>query len=703
MMDPADLDDEQRHLERAHEELARMRSRAEHLLTTMKGADPDLEWALLRRVRALVDSPRALCFGRIDHEDGPSWHVGRRHVEDEMGDPVVVEWRAPVALPFYRASWAEPLGLVRRRQFVVDDRRLLSIGDDTFGGDDPGRDRDMSLRGGEALLVELERARSGEMIDIVATIQPEQDRVIRAPAPGILAVQGGPGSGKTAVGLHRAAYLLYGDDAMARAGVLVVGPNRTFLRYIAQVLPTLGEHSVVQSTLVDLVPEVSAQSGKGAADAQRRRAASSSRRGVDQAAGRGRTPVLPPEADAAVERLKGDGRMAEVLARAVADRRHGDTADVVVLDGLRRLVVPSPDVDAAWSKAAGARVPYAAGRDLFRDLLVILVARRYEAVAGLPADGEELDRRLRRSDGVRDGLDRRWPTVAPATLVAELLGKPAVLAAAADGVLDDGEQRSLRRARARAWTSADVPLVDEARHLISGQTRAYAHVIVDEAQDLSPMQLRMLARRCPSGSMTLLGDLAQAVGVWGLADWKDVAAWLPAPEGVDVVELRFGYRSPAQVLDLAGRLLPAAAPDVTPTQAVRPGRHAPRRQVVPAAALSGAIVSEVAALSAAWGSVGVLAPSSMVDELCAALSESGALDVGEASSDGLGHRVTVVSAEGAKGLEFDAVAVVEPEGIVAERAERAAGLRLLYVALTRPTQHLSILATAEVPELADAA
>jgi DNA helicase IV len=702
-MDPADLDDEQRHLERAHQELARMRNRAEHLLTTMKGADPDLEWALLRRVKALADSPRALCFGRIDHEDGASWHIGRRHVEDDMGDPVVIEWRAPVALPFYRASWAEPLGLTRRRQFVIDDRQLLSIGDDTFGGADPEADGELALRGGEALLAELERARSGEMIDIVATIQPEQDQVIRAPAAGILAVQGGPGSGKTAVGLHRAAFLLYGDDAMARAGVLVVGPNRTFLRYIAQVLPTLGEHSVVQSTLIDLVPDVSATSGKGSAGARRGRPTPSISRGATPVAGRSQTGVLASESDPAVERLKGDGRMAEVLARAVAGRRRVDAEDLVVVDGLRRLVVPVADVDAAQRRAEGARVPYAAGRDLFRDLLVAVVAKRYEAVAGLPADGEDLDRRIRRSDGLRDCADRRWPTVAPATLVADLLSRPAVLAEAADGVLDEAEQRVLRRRRARAWTSADGPLVDEARHLVGGQTRLYAHVIVDEAQDLSPMQLRMLARRCPSGSMTLLGDLAQAVGVWGLADWEEVAAWLPAPDGIDVVELRFGYRSPAQVLDLAGRLLPAAAPDVTPTQAVRPGRHAPRQQVVSAGSLDRAVAVEVADLADAWGSVGVVVPATMVERWCAVLSESGRLDIGEATADGLGHGVTVVAAEGAKGLEFDAVAVIEPEAIVAERSERAAGLRLLYVALTRPTQHLSILSTTEVPELADAA
>jgi DNA helicase IV len=659
----SDLQQEQEHLDRAHRELARMRARAEHLLSTMKGTDPDLEWALLRRARALADSPRALCFGRIDHAGGPSWHIGRRHVEDEMGEPVVVEWRAPVALPFYRASWAEPLGLALRRQFVVEDRRLLSIGDDRFGTPPaPGQEH---LRGGEALLAELGRGRSGEMVDIVATIQPEQDRVIRAPAPGILAVQGGPGSGKTAVGLHRAAYLLYGDDAMARAGVLVVGPNRTFLRYIAQVLPTLGEHAVVQSTLTDLV--------------------FGGRRTI--------SGVLPAEADPAVDRLKGDGRMASLLVATLAARRRADPEDLVVVEGTRRLVVPAAEVNAAMTIAGS--VPYAAGRDLLRDRLVALVAKRY-AESGLGPEDSEFERRVRRSAGLRDALDRRWPSVAPATLVADLLGKPALLRAVADEILEPAEQRLLARRRARAWTVADAPLVDEARHLIAGGTRVYAHVIVDEAQDLSPMQLRMLARRCPSGSMTLLGDLAQAVGAWGLGDWSGVGEWLPTPDGLEVVELRYGYRSPAQVLELAGRLLPAAAPDVAPTEAVRSGRQAPTLTRVDPADLWPRLAAEVGELASSWPSVGVVAPAIHLDAVLGALGD---LDVGEASADGLGHRVTVVAAQGAKGLEFDAVAVVEPAAIVAERGDRPTGLRLLYVALTRPTQHLLVVATEEVPEL----
>jgi DNA helicase IV len=665
-MSAADLVDEQAYIDGAYAHLVRMRSRAEDLLAAMKGADPDLEWALLRRVRALADQPRALCFGRIDAADGQTWYVGRRHVEDELADPVVVEWRAPVALPYYRAGWDDPMGLVRRRQFVVDGRSLLSVGDDTFGAGGSGRGDADGLRGGDALLVELERARSGEMIDIVATIQPEQDRVIRSEAAGVLAVQGGPGSGKTAVGLHRAAFLLYGDDAMARANILVVGPNRTFLRYIAQVLPSLGESAVVQTTLVDLVPEIDG----GPAGSER------------------------PE----VERIKGDGRMARVLARALAARRRAVDEDLVASVGVRRLTVPAAEVNAAAGRIAGRPLPYATGRDVLRAQLLSLLAARYAEVTGAPPpDGAAFDRQLRNDPGLRSAVDGRWPSVPAASLVGDVLAKPAVLAAAAEGILDADEQRLLRRRRARAWSPTDAALVDEAKDLIAGQSRTYGHVIVDEAQDLSPMQLRMLARRCPSGSMTLLGDLAQAVGVWGHRDWRDVAAWLPSPDGVRVVELRLGYRSPGQVLELASRLLPEAAPDVAPTEAVRPGRSRPRRIETAGGDLVAAVVAEVTDLLGAWPTVAVILPADEVDAVLAALRAALGDTVGEATADGLGRPVTVLAAEAAKGLEFDAVVVVEPEGIIAERDERPAGLRLLYVALTRPTQHLSIVSSGPLP------
>ncbi|HTW08150.1 MAG TPA: ATP-binding domain-containing protein [Acidimicrobiales bacterium] len=679
-----DLAAEQAVVDTAYDHLARMRARARQLLVEMSGADPDLEWALARRVKALSDTPRALCFGRTDGVDGTTWYIGRRHVEDESGDPVVIEWRAPVALPFYRATWSDPMGLERRRQFVVDGRDLLSIGDDWFGSRPPaalgpevpehsaGLVRTGEMRGGDALLVELERARTGEMLDIVATIQPEQDEVIRAPVEGVLAVQGGPGSGKTAVGLHRAAFLLYADDAMARANILVVGPNRTFLRYIAHVLPSLGEHAVVQTTLGDLVPEVEA----GLADAPP-------------------TGARDAERWNGAERLKGDARLAEVLARALGLRRRPADADVVVTMGLRRLAVPAAACNDALETAASRRIPYSAGRDLLRDLLVRALYDRYVEVAGLPPDGSELGRALRAAPGLKAGLDARWPAVAPAALVAELLSRPAALAAAAAGILSPDEQKLLLRRRARAWSPADAALVDEAKDLVNGQARTYGYAIVDEAQDLSPMELRMLARRCPSGALTLLGDLAQAVGPWGLRDWGEVAERLAAKE-LRMVELRHGYRSTAQVLDFAARLLPEAAPQVTPVAAVRRGRRSPTVERVGPGEVVTALVREGGRLAAEYPMVGLVVPASLVEEAARVALES-LPSAGEASRHGLSRPVTVVSAQGAKGLEFDAVVVAEPAAIVAERADAAAGLRLLYVALTRPTQHLAVVHSQPLP------
>ena len=275
------------YLDRAHDALSDMRARAEVLLEDVRSAgNPDLDYqaALVHRVAVLSESPRPLLFGRIDEEDDDrSWHIGRRHVEDRRGDPVVVDWRAPVSVPFYRARADDSFGLKRRRQVMVDRRRVIAVADDLFGG----VDADLSgtrLRGGDALLAELERARTGEMLDIVATIQAEQDEIIRAPLDRLLAVQGGPGTGKTAVGLHRAAFLLYNHPPLSRAGVLVIGPSRAFLRYISQVLPSLGEEAVIQTTIADLVP-------------------------------RARTER---EDSPEVGRLKGDPRMAEVLAADLA-------------------------------------------------------------------------------------------------------------------------------------------------------------------------------------------------------------------------------------------------------------------------------------------------------------------------------------------------------------------------------------------------
>ena len=653
----AELEAEQAYVDDAYEHLAWMRNRA---LELVRGTDPkelDLLHALRRRAASLTDGGRPLCFGRIDLTDDTTFHIGRRHVEDAAGDPVVVEWRAPVAVPFYRANAAEPMGLTRRRQFVVDGRRIQSMADDVFvGGSEVPR-----LRGGDALLAELERSRGAEMLDIVATIQAEQDEVIRSPLEGVLVVQGGPGSGKTAVGLHRAAFLLYGNDNLARQGVLVLGPNRVFLRYIAQVLPSLGEEAVVQTTVRDLAPGIR---------------------------------VLADDHPDA-ERVKGDARMAAVLAAALALGRRPLDADISIPDGLRFRTLPASTANELAADVAAKRVPYEVGRAALRD-----------ALGGFAATA---------------ALDHLWPAVSPSTLVRTLVTNRAFLARAADGILTTAEQTAVLRrptpteslevntavmplpaweirAGAQApkprrrdpWTAADVALFDEAVALVTGDGRTYGHVVVDEAQDLSPMQLRMIARRAPKGSVTLLGDLAQASGAWAPHDWAEVVEHIPGQSRI--AELRLGYRSPADVIELASRILAVAAPGVAPSEAVRTRRGGV--SIVEAADVAVAAAREAAALSDRYLSVAVIAPTAAMDAVEAA---STGLDAARADAGGLERRVALVEARQAKGLEFDAVVVADPAGIVRLGADRSRGLRLLYVALTRPTQALAVVHAGDLP------
>lgn len=662
------LEAEQAYVDWSYDCLKQMHDRAAFFRARTMNLDEIAHWA--RRVHQLEDNGRALCFGRIDTEDGERWYIGRRHVETVDGDPVVIEWRVPVAVPFYRASPVDAHGLRRRRQFVADGRTLLSMADDLFGPLEPGAGADQPLvRGRDALLAELERGRTGEMLDIVATIQVEQDLVIRSPQAGVLAVQGGPGSGKTAVGLHRAAFLLYGNDDLARAGVLVVGPNRTFLRYIATVLPSLGEEAVLQTTLADLVPEAR---------------------------------VIARDTVEA-ERVKGDARMTEVLARALAELRRPPEDELAVRYGVHTLWVAAEDVAALLDGLVARRAPYNTGRTAAREQLLRLVFDAYRRRVGSleAADYSTVASAVRRDPEFQATLDRIWPAVSSPALVRDVLTSPSRLARAADGILAAAEQRAILRRPAprlgnERWTEADLPLIDEVEHQLEGRGRTYGHVVVDEAQDLSPMQLRMLARRCPQGSMTILGDLAQASGVWAHEHWDEVIAHLPTPYGHRIEELRLGYRAPGRVLDFASRLLAVAAPQVRPTESIRPGRTDPALVRVAGgdgAALAAATVAEATRLAGLHGSVAVIAPSSRYDEVVKAAVEAG-VDAVEAGTGGLDHAVTLLPATAARGLEFDAVVVVEPADIV---ADAPSGLRLLYICLTRPTQHLSVVHAKDLP------
>jgi DNA helicase IV len=664
-----ELATEQQHLDRSRRALAAMRERARALLEDLRAAgtpDLDYEAALAHRVNVLADSPRPLLFGRIDEATGPSWHIGRRHVEDVHADPLVIDWRAPVAVPFYRAGAADDCGLARRRQIMVDRGRVVALADDLFGGEgEQARGRDAAatrLRGGDALLAELERARTGEMLDIVATIQAEQDEIIRAPLDRLVAVQGGPGTGKTAVGLHRAAFLLYNHPDLSRSGVLVLGPSRAFLRYIAQVLPSLGEEAVVQTTVADLAPRVR----------------------VDR------------EDPAAVRRLKGDPRMAEVLARALAAHRRPLDSDVVLRARMVGATLDAASVNRLTETIAAAAGPYKSGRAALRARLAGLFRRTLREAGRLEANDPALERELAASDAFKAVLDRLWPSVAPKTLVRAVLGSHDRLSEAAAGLLTDDEVETLATRAAdirRGWSSDDLPLLDEAAFLIDGRARAFGHVVADEVQDLSPMQLRMVARRAPAGSLTVLGDLAQATGPWAYDEWDEILPFLPQKATLSEEELTRGYRAPGQVLDLASRLLPVAAPTVRPTASIRRGPEPPHIRSVAPDELVAAAFEEATGMAVDGRLVGLVVPA--VYRAAAAAAAAGRGDVGRLEEVGMSRPITLLAPEAAKGLEFDGVVLVEPAAIAGTDRR---GLRLLYVAMTRPIRQLTMVHADPLPE-----
>lgn len=653
-----ELAEEQHYVDNAYRCLAAMRERTARVAEISDSAAQAVDsaaaqWHLERRLSTLDTEVPGLSFGRLDEEDdGLTWYVGRRHVEDARGEPVVVDWRADVATPFYRATAADPLGLSRRRRFLMTDRRVDDLFDEVF--DDPDS-VDAAHHGGipDPLLAELERGRTGEMRDIVATIAAEQDLVIRAPLDSCLVVQGGPGTGKTAVGLHRAAFLLYEHRRLLDgAGVLVIGPNPLFLRYIAQVLPSLGETAVRQTTLDRLL----------AGTAYRVRATDS-----DEQA-----------------RLKGDGRLSRVLARAVAAARRAADEPLDVRTGWGTVRLDAADINAAVSEIVDRDVAHNVGRNALRTQLLRLVRQELADRRGEElATSLELESRLNADRDWQRALDRIWPTLSAPAVVRRLLTSPTALRQAAAGVLAPDEQGLLRRPGARRagdepWTEADLALLDEAQWLVAGPPPAYGHVVVDEAQDLSAMGLRALARRCPSRSMTVLGDLAQATAAAAQRSWADVVGHLGSPTTIRRVDLDLGYRVPAPVMDFANRLLAEAAPGVTPTASVRVDGRAPRLVAVAADAIAAEVERLARSLAGEWSSVGVVAP----DEVRAALPRD--------------LPVTVVPPDQAKGLEFDVVIVAEPAAI-GTSDDHARNLRLLYVALTRPVQELVVVHARPLP------
>ncbi|RUL91022.1 AAA family ATPase [Verrucosispora sp. FIM060022] len=626
---------------------------------------------------------------------GRRYHVGRRHVTDEQGEPLVLDWRAPVSRAFYQASARDPQGLTVRRRFGFDNGMLTSFEDEHL---DRGEELGTASR---ILTAEIERPRVGPMRDIVATIQPEQDELVRADLAQSICVQGAPGTGKTAVGLHRAAYLLYlHRERLRRSKVLVVGPNRAFLAYIAAVLPALGEVEVEQATVEDLVDRVVV-------------------RAVD-----------PP----AVAVIKHDARMAEVLRRAVDAYVGEPTEPIVVSDGSFRWRIGLEPLHRLVQETRAEQLPYALGRERVRARVVALLQRQAEARRA-ESPSEAWLRRMGRSKPVTTFLDTVWPALTPDGLVHALLADPARLAAAADGLLTPAEQALLtgqdttrtttdapsgtpeatapessgtpassggapgssrprsgtklgRTPKATRWSAADAVLIDEAAGLIE-RPGSYGHVVVDEAQDLSAMQCRVIARRSEHGSLTLLGDLAQATAPWAATDWRVTLRHLGKPDAT-VVPLTVGFRVPADVLAFANRLLPSLAVDVPPAESLRRDGVLTVRTVTD---LVGATVAEVGAALAHEGSVAVIAAADAVDRLGAALAAAG-IETATAADAGGGPRVTVVPATEVKGLEYDHVIVVEPADIVAAEPR---GLHRLYVVLTRAVSRMSVLHRAPLP------
>lgn len=665
---------ERAHLSASRAALRRMRERAEALFRSGAQVAGDgytaetLGTTLSRRVAELADDPTTpLFFGRLDFADA-SYHIGRRHVTDESGEPMVLDWRAPISRSFYRASARDPQGVRTRRRFGFHQGELTSFEDEHL---DRGEEYGIASR---ILTAEIERPRVGPMRDIVATIQPEQDELVRADLADSICVQGAPGTGKTAVGLHRAAYLLYQHrERLRRSGVLVVGPNRAFLSYISAVLPALGEVEVTQATVEDLVTSAAFRPGGGAGGAL-------AVRGTDR-----------PETAA----VKHDPRMAEVLRRALAGLVRGPEEPIVVSDGSYRWRITAEALRRVIEEVRREALPYGTARERVRARVVGLLQRQAEARRG-DSPGDAWLRRMGRSKPVTEFLDRCWPAVTPDGLVHRLLSDPAALAEAAHGVLTDAEQALLvwpkppRTARAARWSAADAVLIDEAAGLIE-RLPGFGHVVVDEAQDLSPMQCRAIARRSEHGSLTVLGDLAQGTAPWAAADWRQTLRHLGKPDA-SVVPLTTGFRVPAAVVALANRLLPALAVDVPPAESLR---RDGTLDVRPVGDLVTATVAEVRAALGHEGSVGVIAADADTGRLRAALAEAGipTATVDEIDSTA---RVSVVPATLAKGLEYDHVVVVEPARIVAAEPR---GLHRLYVVLTRAVSRLTVLHTEPLPAL----
>ncbi|WP_020390793.1 HelD family protein [Kribbella catacumbae] len=669
-----ELEAEQAFLAEARVALARMYQEVEARdVPLIGGEDNDErftneanERAKRMRTQALLDLPEVpLFFGRLDYEAGAiedidRIYIGRRHVHDGNGTPLVIDWRARVSVPFYRATRSDRQRVMLRRRYGFSDvAELTGFEDEPMIGSGYADQADAFLRN------EIERPRTGPMRDIVATIQPEQDDLVRAPLHPSVCVQGAPGTGKTAVGLHRVAYLLYTErERLSRGGVVIVGPNRSFLSYIRKVLPALGEVDVRQITIDELINQPAAASD-----------------------------------DSEAARLKGDARMARVLRRALWSAVGTPTTGILYSKGSYRYRVHDYEL-ADIVSALRESTRYAPGRNALAQRIAHAVLVQMEQRGESPDDRTQ--NAVARSKPVRAVLDTVWPRVVPEQVLWRLFSDAQFLAQAADEFTADERAALLwpkapRSWKSAKWSGADTILLDELDDLIERQAGSLGHLVLDEAQDLSAMQLRALGRRCRTGSATVLGDLAQATTPWAAGSWDRVLDHLEKSDAI-VAELDRGFRVPDQIIDFAARLLPQIAPTLGVPRGVRTVADALSIVSTDEPSFTDTLVAACKTALAGEGSVALIAADDQISPLYDVLAAAGlhpAL-LGATEDEMDTERLVCVPASLAKGLEFDAVIVAEPAHIVAAEPR---GLHRLYVVLTRAVSSLQIVHTTPLPSL----